>query len=142
MSEFLSDMETLHRTRGTTSTGPAYVATDLDNGVVVEEHLATTDPDVFAAGDVANAYYPLIGTHLRLEHWSAALNRGPVATATMVGRDVPYDRVRYFFSDQYDRGKENSGYVEGRRYDEVAFRCDVTRGEFIAFRMRGGRVPA
>jgi 3-phenylpropionate/trans-cinnamate dioxygenase ferredoxin reductase component len=140
MSEFLSDMETLHRTRGTTSTGPDYVATDLDNGVVVEDHLATTDPEVFAAGDVASAYYPLNGT--RLEHLSAALNQGPVATANMVGRDGSYDSVAYFFSDQYDLGKEYSGYLEGRRYDEVAFSCDVARGEFIAFRMRGERVPA
>jgi len=57
----------------------------IDNGVVVDEHLATIDPDVFAAGDVANAYYPLLGTHLRLEHWSAALNQGPVAAANMMG---------------------------------------------------------
>ena len=57
----------------------------IDNGIVVDEHLATTDPDVFAAGDVANSYYPLLGTHLRLEHWSAALNQGPVAAANMMG---------------------------------------------------------
>ena len=57
----------------------------IDNGIVVDEDLATVDPDVFAAGDVANAYYPLLGTHLRLEHWSAALNQGPVAAANMMG---------------------------------------------------------
>ena len=61
----------------------------IDNGVVVDEHLATIDPDVFAAGDVANTYYPLLGTHLRLEHWSAALNQGPVAAANMMGTATP-----------------------------------------------------
>ncbi len=59
----------------------------VDNGVVVDEHLATSDPDVVAAGDVANAYYPHLHTHLRLEHWSAALNQAAVAAATMLGRD-------------------------------------------------------
>jgi 3-phenylpropionate/trans-cinnamate dioxygenase ferredoxin reductase subunit len=74
----------------------------VDNGIFVDEHLATTDPDVFAAGDVANSYYPLLGTHPRLEHWSAALHQGPVAAANMMGRNLSYDRVPYFFSDQYD----------------------------------------
>jgi len=76
----------------------------VDNGIVVDEHLVTTDPDVFAAGDVANTYYPLLGTHLRLEHWSAALNQGPVAAENMMGRVTAYDQVPYFFSDQYDSG--------------------------------------
>jgi 3-phenylpropionate/trans-cinnamate dioxygenase ferredoxin reductase subunit len=47
----------------------------IDNGVLVDEFLATSAPDIFAAGDVANAFYPMFGTHLRLEHWSAALNQ-------------------------------------------------------------------
>lgn len=114
----------------------------VDNGVVVDEHLATTDPDVVAAGDVANAYYPLLGTHLRLEHWSAALNQGPVAAATMMGATAPYDRVPYFFSDQYDMGMEYSGYVARGGYDEVVFRGDVSTDRFIAFWVGGGRVLA
>ncbi len=114
----------------------------VDNGVVVDEHLATADPDVFAAGDVANAYYPLLGTHLRLEHWSAALNQGPVAAATMMGATASYDRVPYFFSDQYDMGMEYSGYVARGGYDEVVLRGDVTKGEFIAFWVGSGKVLA
>jgi len=114
----------------------------VDNGVVVDEHLATSDPDVFAAGDVANTYYPFLGTHLRLEHWSAAVNQGPVAAANMIGGDASYDHVPYFFSDQYDVGMEYSGYVERGRYDEVVFRGDVVTGEFIAFWMGAGRVLA
>lgn len=114
----------------------------VDNGVVVDEHLATTDPAVFAAGDVANSYYPLLGTHLRLEHWSAALNQGPVAAANMMGTLTSYDHVPYFFSDQYDCGMEYSGYVGPDGYDAVIFRGDVASGEFIAFWMRDGRVLA
>jgi 3-phenylpropionate/trans-cinnamate dioxygenase ferredoxin reductase subunit len=114
----------------------------IDNGIVVDEHLATTDPDVFAAGDVANSYYPMLGTHLRLEHWSAALNQGPVAAANMMGTLTSYDHVPYFFSDQYDCGMEYSGYVGPDGYDEVVFRGDVASGEFIAFWMRDGRVLA
>jgi 3-phenylpropionate/trans-cinnamate dioxygenase ferredoxin reductase subunit len=114
----------------------------VDNGIVVDEHLATADPDVFAAGDVANSYYPLLGTHLRLEHWSAALNQGPVAAANMMGTLTSYDHVPYFFSDQYDCGMEYSGYVGPDGYDEVVFRGDVASGEFIAFWMRDGRVLA
>jgi 3-phenylpropionate/trans-cinnamate dioxygenase ferredoxin reductase subunit len=114
----------------------------VDNGIVVDEHLATIDPDVFAAGDVANSYYPLLGTHLRLEHWSAALNQGPVAAANMMGTLTSYDHVPYFFSDQYDCGMEYSGYVGPDGYDEVVFRGDVAGGEFIAFWVRDGRVLA
>jgi 3-phenylpropionate/trans-cinnamate dioxygenase ferredoxin reductase subunit len=114
----------------------------IDNGIVVDEHLRSSDPQVFAAGDVANAYYPLLGRRVRLEHWSAALNQGPVAAANMVGRATAYDQVPYFYSDQYDMGMEYWGYVEGGRYDEVVFRGDVAKREFIAFWVREGRVLA
>lgn len=114
----------------------------VDNGVLVDEHLATSDPDVFAAGDVANAYYPLLGTHLRLEHWSAALNQGPVAAANMLGPAASYDQVPYFFSDQYEMGMEYSGYVGPNGYEEVVFRGDVAKGEYVAFWLGGGRVLA
>jgi len=115
---------------------------DVDNGVVVDEHLGTTDPDVFAAGDVASSFYPHLGTHLRLEHWSAALNQGPVAASNMLGGAEVYDRVPYFFSDQYDLGMEYSGFVPAGGYDEVVLRGDVAGGEFVAFWMGAGRVLA
>ncbi len=114
----------------------------VDNGVVVDEHLATSDSDVVAAGDVANSYYPHLNTHLRLEHWSAALNQPVVAAATMLGREAAYDRVPYFFSDQYETGMEYSGYVANGDYDEVAFRGDPGSGEYVAFWLKDGRVLA
>ncbi len=114
----------------------------VDNGILVDEHLASSDPEVFAAGDVANAYYPSLGRHLRLEHWSAALNQGPVAAANMMGRPRAYDHLPYFFSDQYDMGMEYWGYVERGRYDKLVFRGDVADRKFIAFWTLEGRVLA
>ncbi len=114
----------------------------VDNGIVVDEHLRSSDPDVFAAGDVASAWYPLLDRHLRLEHWSAALNQGPVAAANMMGKDVAYDRVPYFYSDQYDLGMEYAGFVESGRYDRVVFRGEVSGGKYIVFWLGQGRVLA
>jgi len=114
----------------------------VDNGILVDEYLQTSANGVFAAGDVANAFYPSLGRHLRLEHWSAALNQGPVAAANMVGRPIAYDHVPYFFSDQYDMGMEYWGYVEAGRYDQVVFRGEVTTGEYLAFWVGQGRVLA
>jgi 3-phenylpropionate/trans-cinnamate dioxygenase ferredoxin reductase component len=81
----------------------------IDDGILVDEHLRTSAPDVFAAGDVANAFHPLYGRHVRVEHWANALNQGPVAARSMLGRDQAYDRLPYFFTDQYDVGMEYIG---------------------------------
>lgn len=112
----------------------------VENGVVVDEHLVSSDPDIYAVGDVASAYYPLLGRYLRLEHWAAALNQPAVAAANLTGQPAVYDKVPYFYSDQYDVGMEYTGYVDG--YDRVVFRGDVAATEFIAFWMRGQRVLA
>ena len=112
------------------------------NGILVDEYLATSVPDIFAAGDVANVYYPYLSTHLRLEHWAAALNQGPVAAANMLGQRTVYDRVPYFYSDQYDWGMEYSGYVPGGTADDIVIRGDLRAGRFIAFWMIDGRVRA
>lgn len=112
----------------------------VDNGVLVDEHLAASAPGVYAAGDVANAFHPAYQTRIRLEHWSAALNQGPAAARSMLGKESVYDRVPYFFSDQYDLGMEYRGWATS--WDEVVFRGDTSSGEFIAFWLAGGRVVA
>ena len=112
------------------------------NGIVTDARLQSSDPDVYAAGDVANAYHPLLGQHIRVEHWYNALHQPQTAAQAMLGRDVAYDRVPYFYSDQYDLGMEYAGYVEPGGYDQVIFRGDVPRREFIAFWLGGGRVLA
>lgn len=112
----------------------------LNNGVVVDEYLRTSDPAIYAAGDVANAFHPRYGTHIRLEHWSAALHQGPAAARNMLGLPTPYDRIPYFFSDQYDLGMEYRGWAP--RFDEVVFRGDPKAGAFIAFWLVQGKVAA
>jgi 3-phenylpropionate/trans-cinnamate dioxygenase ferredoxin reductase subunit len=112
----------------------------IDNGVLVDESLESSAPGVFAAGDVANAWHPFYGHRLRVEHWANALNQGPVAAKAMLGQEVSYDEIPYFFSDQYDAGMEYSGYATD--WDEVVFRGDVAAREFIAFWLRDERVVA
>jgi 3-phenylpropionate/trans-cinnamate dioxygenase ferredoxin reductase subunit len=110
----------------------------VENGVQVDAALRTSASGVFAAGDVANAWHPFYDRHLRVEHWANALNQGPAAARSMLGDEVSYDRIPYFFSDQYDVGMEYSGYATD--WDEVVFRGDREGGEFIAFWLADGRV--
>jgi 3-phenylpropionate/trans-cinnamate dioxygenase ferredoxin reductase component len=113
------------------------------NGICTDAQLRSSDPDIYAAGDVANALHPLLGKHIRVEHWANALHQPQVAAKAMLGQDVAYDRMPYFFTDQYDLGMEYSGYVEPGGYDEVVFRGDPSQREFIAFWLgAGGRVLA
>jgi 3-phenylpropionate/trans-cinnamate dioxygenase ferredoxin reductase subunit len=111
-----------------------------DNGIAVDEHLRTSDPSVFAAGDVANAHHPFYGESIRVEHWANALHQGPAAARNMLGRAEAYDRVPYFFSDQYDVGMEYAGFA--RTWDRVVFRGDPASREFIAFWLDADRVVA
>ena len=115
----------------------------VDNGIVVNERLQTSDQNIFAAGDVANAFHPRYDKHLRVEHWSNARHQPRAAARAMLGQEVSYDRVPYFFTDQYDLGMEYAGYVEPEGYDRVVFRGDVPGREFIAFWLGSdGRVLA
>ncbi len=115
---------------------------EVSNGILVDAALRTADPDIFAAGDVANAWHPLLGRRVRVEHWANALHGGPAAARSMLGQEVSYDRVPYFYSDQYDLGMECSGLPEPGSYDQVVYRGDVAAREFIAFWLAGGRVVA
>ncbi len=113
---------------------------EIENGIVVDEQLRTSAPNVFAAGDVANAWHPFYERRVRVEHWANALNQGPAAARAMLGEAVSYDRIPYFFSDQYEVGMEYSGYAT--EWDEVVFRGDRQAGEFVAFWIKDGRVLA
>jgi 3-phenylpropionate/trans-cinnamate dioxygenase ferredoxin reductase subunit len=115
---------------------------ETGNGIVVDAGLKSSDPDIFAAGDVASAFHPLLGRHIRVEHWANALNQPQAAARAMLGQDVAYDRVPYFYTDQYDLGMEYAGYVEPGGYDQVVFRGDKDKREFVAFWLSGGRVLA
>jgi 3-phenylpropionate/trans-cinnamate dioxygenase ferredoxin reductase subunit len=115
---------------------------EIDDGIEVDASLRTSDPDIYAAGDVACAYHPFLRTSIRVEHWSNALNQPQAAAKAMLGQDVSYDRLPYFYTDQYDLGMEYSGYVEPGGYDEVVFRGDKESREFVAFWLKDGRVLA
>jgi 3-phenylpropionate/trans-cinnamate dioxygenase ferredoxin reductase component len=112
----------------------------VDNGILVDEHLQTGAPGVFAAGDAANAQHPFYGERIRVEHWANALHQGPAAARNMLDRGEAFDRLPYFFSYQYDVGMEYTGFA--RTWDRVVFRGDPARREFIAFWLTGDRVVA
>jgi 3-phenylpropionate/trans-cinnamate dioxygenase ferredoxin reductase subunit len=119
----------------------------VEDGVVTDAALRTSDADVYACGDVAYSTNPLVGKRLRVEHWSNALNGGKAAAQSMLGQPVEYARVPYFFTDQYDLGMEYSGYVDPGGHDQVVLRGDpsIVDGkapEFVAFWVSGGRVLA
>jgi 3-phenylpropionate/trans-cinnamate dioxygenase ferredoxin reductase subunit len=96
----------------------------VDNGVVTDAALRTSDPHIHACGDVANIPNSVAGRPVRVEHWSNALNGGPAAARSMLGHDVVFDPVPYFFTDQYDLGMEYSGWSEPGGYERVVFRGD------------------
>ncbi|MFP5346489.1 MAG: NAD(P)/FAD-dependent oxidoreductase [Actinomycetes bacterium] len=115
---------------------------DVANGVLVDAQLRTSDPRVFAVGDIANAVHPVLGERVRVEHWANALNQPAVAAGVMLGGDDVYDLLPYFYTDQYDLGMEYVGHVGQGGYDRVVFRGDVPGRELIAFWLRRGAVVA
>jgi 3-phenylpropionate/trans-cinnamate dioxygenase ferredoxin reductase subunit len=112
----------------------------VDDGIVVDERLQSSTPGVFAAGDVAMAHYPFYSRRIRVEHWANALHQGPVAARNMLGLRETFDRLPYFFSDQYEVGMEYTGFA--RAGDQVVFRGDTASRAFIAFWLADGRVVA
>jgi 3-phenylpropionate/trans-cinnamate dioxygenase ferredoxin reductase component len=115
---------------------------EVDNGIRTDAHLQTSAPDVFAAGDVANADHPVLGHPLRVEHWDTAIKHGKVAAANMLGRDVVADALPYFFTDQYDFGMEYVGNPGPEGYDRVVMTGDVPGRTFRAYWLRGDLVVA
>jgi 3-phenylpropionate/trans-cinnamate dioxygenase ferredoxin reductase subunit len=112
----------------------------LLNGVLTDSALRTSAPDVYAAGDVANAFHPVLQRHLRSEHWANALGAGKVAARSMLGLPASFDEIPYFYTDQFDLGMELSGYAPLMAGAEVIVRGDLEGREFIAFWVDGGRV--
>ena len=115
---------------------------EVDRGVLADAALRTSDPDVFVAGDIAQWQHPVLGTRIRVEHWSNAMDGGVAAARSMMGREVSYDVLPFFFTDQYDLGMEYSGHIGPDGYDHVVVRGDLDTREFLAFWLRDGRVLA
>lgn len=102
-----------------------------DGGVLVDASLRSSDPDIYAVGDIAAAQHPFFGVRIRTEHWANALKQPAVAAAGMLGKQAEYDELPYFFTDQYDLGMEYVGHAP--EYRRVVFRGDVAGREFVAF---------
>jgi 3-phenylpropionate/trans-cinnamate dioxygenase ferredoxin reductase subunit len=114
----------------------------IESGIAVDASLRTSDPDIFAAGDVASVDHPVLGTRVRVEHWANALDGGPAAARAMLGQDVTYDKLPFFFTDQYDLGMEYIGHAPPGGYDDVVLRGDVEGRVFQAVWLSGGRAVA
>jgi 3-phenylpropionate/trans-cinnamate dioxygenase ferredoxin reductase subunit len=113
---------------------------DVDDGVLVNASLRTSDARVFAVGDIANAEHPVLKRRIRVEHWANALHQPEVAAKSILGQDAVYDRLPYFFTDQYDLGMEYVGYATAD--DDVVVRGDLESREFVALWVRDGRIVA
>lgn len=109
---------------------------DIDGGgVLVNAGLRSSDPDIYVVGDIANAEHPILERRVRVEHWANALNQPTVAVTNMLGGSAEYEKLPYFFTDQYDLGMEYSGLSDG--YEKVVFRGDVPGREFVVFWLDG-----
>jgi 3-phenylpropionate/trans-cinnamate dioxygenase ferredoxin reductase component len=114
----------------------------IDNGIVVDEHLRTSDPDIFAAGDIAHTYNPRLGRHIRVEHWANAKRQGVVAAKAMLGQDAVDVRPSYFYTDQYDLSMEYTGDIGPAGYDQVIFRRYADPAQMIVFWLYEQRIQA
>ena len=113
---------------------------DVGDGIIVDEHLETSVPGIYAAGDVAAAWHPLLQARIRVKHWDNARRQGRTAARNMLGIAETYVRIPYFYSDQYDLGMEYTGYAP--EWDRVVFRGDPASRAFVAFWLLDGRVVA
>nr|WP_244284267.1 FAD-dependent oxidoreductase [Agromyces badenianii] len=114
----------------------------IGSGVLTDAALRTGLPNVYAAGDIAEAYHPLAGMRLRSEHWANALHGGAAAARSMLGRPVSYGDIPYFYTDQYDLGMEYSGFGPLARGADLVYRGDRSGREFIVFWVAASRVVA
>lgn len=103
----------------------------VDDGVLADERLRTSDARVFAIGDLANAHNTLLGTRLRVEHWDNAQRQGELVGKTVLGGSAVYDWAPYFFTDQFEFSMEYVGH--GSPEDQVEIRGDLDAQEFIAY---------
>jgi 3-phenylpropionate/trans-cinnamate dioxygenase ferredoxin reductase component len=114
----------------------------VDNGVRTDAALRTSASGVFAAGDIACHDHPVLGQPIRTEHWANAFHGGIAAGLSMLGREVSYERLPYFYSDQYDAGLEYIGHVPRGLTAELILRGDPESGSFMAFWLDDGRILA
>ncbi|MBB2494684.1 NAD(P)/FAD-dependent oxidoreductase [Aquipseudomonas ullengensis] len=113
---------------------------DVDNGILVDQHAQTSDPDIYAAGDCTNHPNALLGRRLRLESVPNALEQSRVAAAGMAGKIKAYASVPWFWSDQFELKLKMVGLSEG--YEQLVLRGSPDSDSFSAFYLKDGRVLA
>lgn len=112
----------------------------VENGIVVDEYCRTSVADIFAAGDVANHLHPVLGHHIRVEHWQNAIRQGAAAAKSMMGGEEPYQEIHWFWSDQYNVNLQYAGFhVEA---DQVVIRGEPAGRRFITFHLKDGALMA
>jgi 3-phenylpropionate/trans-cinnamate dioxygenase ferredoxin reductase component len=111
-----------------------------EGGIAADEYLRTSVPNIYAAGDVAAAWHPRFGRHLRIEHWDNAIQQAKTAAANILGANEPYARIPYFYSDQFDLGMEYRGFAP--QWGKVVVRGDAAKRQFLAFWLADDRVIA
>lgn len=112
-----------------------------DGGVAVDASLRTSDPHVYAVGDIAAHDHPAYPGRIRVEHWDTAKNQGTHVAQNLLGADQPYTTQPFFFSDQYDVGCEYRGHADPA-HDELVVSGSLGSGEFTAFWLHDGAVAA
>jgi NADPH-dependent 2,4-dienoyl-CoA reductase/sulfur reductase-like enzyme len=112
----------------------------VDNGIVVDEYLRTSVPDVYAAGDVARVPDARTGESWRIEHFVVAERHGQAAARSMLGVGASFRDVPFFWSQHYDVSLSYVGHAE--RWDRIEIRGSLTDHDFAAFYVGQGRVRA
>ena len=112
-----------------------------DGGIAVDATLRSSDPDIYAAGDVAAHDHPRYAHRVRVEHWANAKDQGTHVARNLLGAEEPYVLRPFFFSDQYDLGCEYRGLADPTK-DRLVVRGDLKSREFTAFWLRDGGVAA
>ena len=110
----------------------------VENGIVVDESLRTSDPDIYAAGDVASFYNPALDMRLRVEHEDNANTMGKMAGEAMAGRQIRYDHLPFFYSDLFDLGYEAVGELDSRLETVADWQEPFRKG--VIYYLRDGRV--
>lgn len=113
---------------------------DVDNGIVVDDHCRTSDPDIYAVGDCTSHPNSIYGRRLRLESVHNAVEQAKTAAANICGEDASYAQVPWFWSDQYDLKLQIAGLSEG--YDDVVIRGNPAERSFSCLYLKEGRLIA
>ncbi len=116
---------------------------EVGGGIAVGGTLVTSHPDIFAAGDIASVPSQRWRRPIRVEHWATALRTGPHAARAMLGSDAVYERLPYFYSDQFDSSMEYSGFVDARDgFDRFVVSGDLGARVFAGFWVKDDVVQA